>query len=81
MIDATNQMGQAVANSRAALPAGIRYAQARNTAGGENMADPNSSDGPADMCFSDPRMTEPPSRTSSRASACDPSTWALTKRN
>ena len=52
VIDATNQMGQTVANSRAALPADIRYVRAFNTLGGENIADPNFADGPADMFFS-----------------------------
>jgi 8-hydroxy-5-deazaflavin:NADPH oxidoreductase len=54
LIDATNQMGQPVANSRAALPSTIRYARAFNTLGGENMADPVFSDGPADLFFSAP---------------------------
>jgi 8-hydroxy-5-deazaflavin:NADPH oxidoreductase len=56
VIDATNQMGQAVANSRAALPADIRYVRAFNTLGGENIADPNFADGPADMFFSASEM-------------------------
>ena len=54
VIDATNQMGEATSNCRAALPAGVRYARAFNTLGGENMADPDFSDGPADMFFSAP---------------------------
>jgi 8-hydroxy-5-deazaflavin:NADPH oxidoreductase len=54
VIDATNKMGEPVANSRAALPPGIRYARAFNTLGGENMADPVFDDGPADMFFSAP---------------------------
>jgi 8-hydroxy-5-deazaflavin:NADPH oxidoreductase len=54
VIDATNQMGQPVANSRTALPSDIRYARAFNTLGGENMADPIFADGPADMFFSAP---------------------------
>ena len=54
VIDATNQMGQPVANSRAALPPRVRYARAFNTLGGENMADPIFADGPADMFFSAP---------------------------
>ena len=54
VIDATNQMGQPVANSRAALPPNTRYARAFNTVGGENMADPIFADGPADMFFSAP---------------------------
>ena len=54
VIDATNQMGQPVANGRAALPPAIRYARAFNTLGGENMADPVFADGPADMFFSAP---------------------------
>jgi 8-hydroxy-5-deazaflavin:NADPH oxidoreductase len=54
VIDATNQMGQPAANGRAALPATVRYARAFNTLGGENMADPNFADGPADMFFSAP---------------------------
>jgi 8-hydroxy-5-deazaflavin:NADPH oxidoreductase len=52
VIDATNQMGQPVANSRAVLPSDVRYARAFNTLGGENMADPVFADGPADMFFS-----------------------------
>jgi predicted dinucleotide-binding enzyme len=52
VIDATNQMGQPVANSRAALPPTVRYARAFNTLGGENMADPVFADGIADMFFS-----------------------------
>jgi predicted dinucleotide-binding enzyme len=54
VIDATNQMGKPVANSRAALPTNIRYARAFNTLGGENFADPNFADGPADLFFSAP---------------------------
>jgi predicted dinucleotide-binding enzyme len=54
VIDATNQMGQPVANSRAALPEAIRYARAFNALGGENMVDPNFADGPADIFFSAP---------------------------
>jgi hypothetical protein len=54
VIDATNQMGQPVANSRAVLPSNVRYARAFNTLGGENMADPVFADGPADMFFSAP---------------------------
>jgi 8-hydroxy-5-deazaflavin:NADPH oxidoreductase len=54
VIDATNQMGAATSNSRAALPAGVRYARAFNTLGGENMADPVFPDGRADMFFSSP---------------------------
>ncbi len=54
VIDATNQMGQPQPNARAALPPSIRYARAFNTLGGENMADPNFADGPADMFFSAP---------------------------
>jgi len=54
VIDATNQMGAAVANARAALPARVRYARAFNTLGGENMADPIFDGAPADMFFSAP---------------------------
>ena len=54
VIDATNQMGAAKANCRDALPSDVRYARAFNTLGGENMEDPNFSDGPADMFFSAP---------------------------
>ena len=54
VIDATNQMGQPVANARSALPANVRYVRAFNTLGGENMADPVFADGPADMFFSAP---------------------------
>ncbi len=54
VIDATNQMGAEVANSRAALPPSVRYARAFNTLGGENMADPVFAEGRADMFFSAP---------------------------
>ncbi len=54
VIDATNQVGQTVANARASLPPTVRYARAFNTLGGENMADPMFADGPADMFFSSP---------------------------
>jgi predicted dinucleotide-binding enzyme len=54
VIDATNQMGAAVANARAQLPADVRYARAFNTLGGENLADPVFAGGPADMFFSGP---------------------------
>jgi predicted dinucleotide-binding enzyme len=52
VIDATNKMGSPVANARAELPDTVRYARAFNTLGGENMADPEFADGPADMFFS-----------------------------
>jgi 8-hydroxy-5-deazaflavin:NADPH oxidoreductase len=54
VIDATNRMGEGVANSRAALPPDVRYARAFNTLGGENMADPVFPDGRADLFFSAP---------------------------
>jgi hypothetical protein len=54
VIDATNQMGAPVANSRAALPGSVRYARAFNTLGGENMADPLFQGERADMFFSAP---------------------------
>ena len=54
VIDATNRMGEQVTNSRAALPATVRYARAFNTMGGENMADPMFADGLADLFFSAP---------------------------
>lgn len=54
VIDATNRMGEEVANSRAALPPDVRYARAFNTLGGENMADPVFPDGRADLFFSAP---------------------------
>jgi len=54
VIDATNQMGKPVANSRAALPSGVRYVRAFNMLGGENMAEPMFADVPADMFFSAP---------------------------
>ena len=54
IIDATNQMSGAVANSRSSLPTGIRYARAFNTLGGENMADPIFDGIQADMFFSAP---------------------------
>ena len=54
VIDATNQMAQPVAHSRAVLPPTIRYARAFNTLGGENFANPMFADGPADLFFSGP---------------------------
>jgi len=54
VIDATDRMGEPVANSRASLPATVRYARAFNTLGGENFADPVFADGPADLFFSAP---------------------------
>ena len=54
VIDATNQMGQPVSNSRSRLPATVRYARAFNTVGGENLADPVFPGGTADMFFSAP---------------------------
>jgi hypothetical protein len=60
VIDATNQMGQAISNARAALPGSIRYARAFNTLGGENMAEPVFPDGQrADMFFSGPEADRP----------------------
>jgi predicted dinucleotide-binding enzyme len=58
VIDATNRMSEAVANSRAALPADVRYARAFNTVGGENMAEPQFAEGPADMFFSAPEADQ-----------------------
>lgn len=53
VIDATNKMGEAVANARHALPTSIRYARAFNTMGGEDMAEPVFRNGQrADMFFS-----------------------------
>lgn len=54
VIDATNQMGQPVANSRASLPDSVRYARVFNTLGGENVENALFADGPADMFFSGP---------------------------
>src|SRR4051794_15027530 len=54
VIDATNRMGEPVSNSRAELPATVRYARAFNTLGGENMAQPVFASGPADLFFSGP---------------------------
>ena len=54
VIDATNRMGDPVANSRAALPETVRYARAFNSVGGESMADPVFDGIPADMFFSAP---------------------------
>lgn len=54
VIDATNRMGEPVANSRGSLPATVRYARAFNTLGGENFAEPLFSEGRADMFFSAP---------------------------
>ena len=59
VIDATNKMGDAVANSRSALPTTVRYARAFNTLGGENMADPVFADGQAAMFFSAPVPDRP----------------------
>jgi 8-hydroxy-5-deazaflavin:NADPH oxidoreductase len=52
IVDATNKMGGQVANSRSALPPGVRYARAFNTLGGENLAEPEFPGGRADMFFS-----------------------------
>lgn len=54
VIDATNRMGEPVANGRSALPDIIRYARAFNTLGGENLADPILDGELADMFFSAP---------------------------
>ena len=54
VIDATNRMGEPVANCRSFLPSTVRYARAFNTLGGENMADPVFADGRADLFFSAP---------------------------
>ncbi len=54
VIDATNQMGRPVANSRAVLPSTVRYARAFNTLGGENFANPVFTDGRADLFYSAP---------------------------
>jgi predicted dinucleotide-binding enzyme len=54
VVDATNRMGAAEANSRSLLPSGIRYARAFNTLGGENMENPVFPEGRADMFFSSP---------------------------
>ena len=54
VIDATNRMGEPVANSRGSLPTTVRYARAFNTLGGENFAEPVFSEGRADMFFSAP---------------------------
>src|SRR5580658_9870127 len=40
VIDATNRIGDPVANSRVALHEAVRYARAFNSVGGESMADP-----------------------------------------
>jgi hypothetical protein len=53
-LDATNRMGEPVSNGRPFLTADARYARAYNTLGGENMADPVFSDGPAPICSSRP---------------------------
>ncbi len=58
VIDATNQLGQSVANARAALPGGVRYARAFNTLGGENMADPTFGRERADMFYSAPEADQ-----------------------
>lgn len=52
VLDATNRMGQPVANARADLSDAIRYARAFNTLGGESMEQPEFADGPADLFFS-----------------------------
>lgn len=59
VIDATNRMGEPVANSRAVLPASVRYARAFDTLGGENMADPAFDGGRADMFFSAAEVDRP----------------------
>jgi len=59
VVDATNRMGEPVANSRASLPATVRYARAFNTLGGENLADPVFSGGRADIFFSAPESDRP----------------------
>jgi 8-hydroxy-5-deazaflavin:NADPH oxidoreductase len=59
VVDATNKMGDPVANSRAALPSDVRYARAFNTLGGENLADPVFGDVRADMFFSAPHSDRP----------------------
>jgi predicted dinucleotide-binding enzyme len=59
VIDATNRMGEPVANSRASLPSTVRYARAFNTLGGENLADPVFPGGRADMFFSAPEPDRP----------------------
>ena len=59
VIDATNRMGEPVANSRASLPDTVRYARAFNTLGGENFAQPVFSDGRADLFFSAPDGDRP----------------------
>ena len=59
VIDATNKMGEEVANSRSSLPPSVRYVRAFNTLGGENMADPVFAEGRADMFFSAPEADRP----------------------
>jgi 8-hydroxy-5-deazaflavin:NADPH oxidoreductase len=54
VIDATNKMGEEVANSRSSLPSSIRYVRAFNSLGGENIADPVFEEGRAAMFFSGP---------------------------
>jgi len=54
VIDATNQMGRPIANSRASLPSTVHYVRAFNSLGGENLANPMFADGPADMFSSAP---------------------------
>lgn len=54
VIDATNRMGEPIANGRGSLPTSVRYVRAFNTLGGENFADPVFADGRADMYFSAP---------------------------
>lgn len=56
VIDATNRMGEPVANSRGSLPTTVRYARAFNSLGGENFAEPVFSEGRADMFFSAPEV-------------------------
>lgn len=54
VVDATNRMNAEVANARADLPDGVRYARVFNTLGGEVMADPQFAAGPVDLFFSAP---------------------------
>ena len=51
---ATNQMDSPSPTAAPRSPSRVRYAHAFNTLGGENIADPNFADGPAEMFFSAP---------------------------
>ena len=80
VIDATNRMGEPVANARAVLPSTVRYARAFNTLGGENFANPVFSEEGRTCSFRRPRATVGWLRKSSKVWVCAPSMSGKTKR-